>query len=162
MLVPPGQFLTTDTLLVGSHTTLFLEAGAVIRSTADRAVVLGRGPGLGIAGEVALKLQETCGVFAFPYSGAEVLHGPAAMLTDRTPVIALTGGAELGLAQACETLASRGVPVQEVSAGTEPSHPMIDPLLVLPPLYLAIERAARARGNSPDAPRHLQKETVTR
>ena len=37
VLVPPGQFLTTDTLLVGSHTTLFLEAGAVIRSTADRA-----------------------------------------------------------------------------------------------------------------------------
>ena len=37
VLVPPGQFTVSAALTVGSHTTLFLEAGAVIRSTADRA-----------------------------------------------------------------------------------------------------------------------------
>ena len=36
VLVPAGAYMTTNTLLIGSNTTLFLEAGSVIRSTAGR------------------------------------------------------------------------------------------------------------------------------
>ena len=36
VLVPAGHFMTTDTLVVRSNTTLFLQAGAVIRSTSNR------------------------------------------------------------------------------------------------------------------------------
>src|SRR5437763_431878 len=40
--------------------------------------VVGRGLGLGIAQEAALKLKETCGLHAEPFSAAEVRHGPMA------------------------------------------------------------------------------------
>ncbi|MGP1666941.1 MAG: SIS domain-containing protein, partial [Rhodanobacter sp.] len=40
--------------------------------------VLGRGFGLGIALEAALKFKETCGLHAEAFSSAEVKHGPMA------------------------------------------------------------------------------------
>lgn len=39
VVVPPGHFMTTDTLIVHSNTTLFMQAGAVIRSTSDRSLL---------------------------------------------------------------------------------------------------------------------------
>jgi len=42
--------------------------------------VVGRGFGLGIAQEVALKLKETCGLHAEAFSAAEVKHGPMALV----------------------------------------------------------------------------------
>jgi glucosamine--fructose-6-phosphate aminotransferase (isomerizing) len=44
--------------------------------SAEMAYVIGRGPGLGIAQEAALKLKETCGIQAEAFSAAEVRHGP--------------------------------------------------------------------------------------
>ncbi len=45
---------------------------------ADRLFVIGRGTGLPIAMEAALKFKETCGIQAEAFSGAEVKHGPMA------------------------------------------------------------------------------------
>ena len=42
--------------------------------------MIGRGLGLGIAQEAALKLKETCGLHAEAFSAAEVRHGPMALV----------------------------------------------------------------------------------
>ncbi|MEM1066694.1 MAG: SIS domain-containing protein [Pseudomonadota bacterium] len=129
--------------------------------TAERAMVLARGPGLGLAHEIALKLIETCRIHASSYSGAEVLHGPSALLTDGYPVIALTGGAAHGMDQALERITHQGarlITIPEAPAGI---HPLIAPLLDLQPIYLCVEALARHRGFDPDNPAHLQKETKT-
>src|SRR5690606_8194970 len=49
--------------------------------------VLGRGPGLGIAGEAALKFKETCGIHAEAFSTAELRHGPLAIVGTGFPVL---------------------------------------------------------------------------
>jgi len=115
----------------------------------DRLMVLGRGPSLGIAAEVALKAMELCGMTALAYSTAEVRHGPMQILRDGYPVLDLTRGPPL------EGTVALSLP------GAEPVHPQLDPLLDLVPLYVALEAAARARGFDPDAPDRLKKETVT-
>ena len=52
--------------------------------------VVGRGFGLGIAQEVALKLKETCGLHAEAFSAAEVKHGPMALVRLGFPVLMLS------------------------------------------------------------------------
>jgi glutamine---fructose-6-phosphate transaminase (isomerizing) len=50
-------------------------------------IAIGRGPTLAIAREAALKLKETCNMHAEAFSGAEVLHGPVALVANRYPVL---------------------------------------------------------------------------
>ncbi len=50
--------------------------------------VVGRGLGLGIAQEAALKFKETCGLHAEAFSAAEVRHGPMALVHAGFPVLA--------------------------------------------------------------------------
>ncbi|HKZ73173.1 MAG TPA: SIS domain-containing protein, partial [Steroidobacteraceae bacterium] len=54
---------------------------------ARSAYVIGRGLGLGIAQEAALKLKETCGLHAEGVSAAEVRHGPMALVQGGFPVL---------------------------------------------------------------------------
>ena len=49
--------------------------------------VIGRGIGLGIAQEAALKFKETCGLHAEAFSSAEVRHGPMAIVRAGFPVL---------------------------------------------------------------------------
>ena len=55
---------------------------------ADSLFVVGRGLGLGIAQEAALKLKETCGLHAEAFSAAEVRHGPSHSCGRGFPVLA--------------------------------------------------------------------------
>ena len=48
--------------------------------------VVGRGLGLGVAQEAALKLKETCGLHAEALSAAELRHGPMALVAPDFPV----------------------------------------------------------------------------
>ncbi|WP_207100213.1 SIS domain-containing protein [Paracoccus shandongensis] len=139
---------------------------------ADSAYVLGRGPALAIAGEAALKLKETCGLHAEAFSGAEVLHGPAAIVQSGFPVLAL-GVADAALPQlvaTAERLAAQGADVfltGAVAPGAEtlPSvpglHPVVAPLVLAVSFYACVEGLARARGFDPDVPPHLRKVTET-
>src|SRR6185312_15165348 len=45
---------------------------------AESLYVIGRGPGLAVAQEAALKFKETCGLHAEAISAAELRHGPMA------------------------------------------------------------------------------------
>ena len=131
--------------------------------------VIGRGYGLGIAQEVALKLKETCGIQAEAFSAAEVRHGPMAIVGPGFPVLALATSDQAGndVVAIAATLAERGAQVMLVRAGegdfpsAKASHPALEPITMLVTLYRLIERLARARGLHPDTPPHLAKITET-
>ncbi len=118
-------------------------------STGDRLMVLGRGPSLGVAQEIALKAMELCGIPAMAYSTAEVRHGPMQILRGRHPVLDLTRGDPLP--------GTAPIPLPH----RPDLHPLLDPLLDLLPVYAALEAAARRRGLDPDSPDRLAKETIT-
>ena len=66
---------------------------------AQRLYVIGRGTGLAIAQEAALKFKETCGLHAEAYSSAEVQHGPMALVGQGFPMLVLAprGPAQAGV-----------------------------------------------------------------
>lgn len=139
---------------------------------AGQAFVLGRGPGFAIAAEMALKFKETCGIHAESYSAAEVLHGPAAIVQDRFPVLALTveDAARDHIIATAERLAAQGADVFITGAGAERAvslpavaalHPLVDPLVKIVTFYAFVEALARRRGFDPDTPPHLRKVTQT-
>lgn len=139
---------------------------------AGSAFVLGRGPAFAIANEAALKLKETCGLHAEAYSAAEVLHGPAAIVQARFPVLAL-GVADAALPHVLGTagrLAAQGADVFVTGGAAEaavtlPSvpglHPLVAPLVLCTAFYAFVEGLARRRGLDPDTPPHLRKVTET-
>jgi glucosamine--fructose-6-phosphate aminotransferase (isomerizing) len=148
-------------------------AALPLLQSAERLYVLGRGTGLAVALEAALKFKETCGIQAEAFSGAEVRHGPMALVGAGYPVLVLAprGPAQAGLLALAAELQSRGAHVLLAApAGTpgmqlplQPApHEDLDALCVAQSFYPMVEALARARGRDPDAPAHLAKVTLTR
>ena len=55
----------------------------------DRVAVIGRGANYGTAFEAALKISELTGAVAVPYSSADFLHGPIAIVEPGFPILAI-------------------------------------------------------------------------
>jgi glucosamine--fructose-6-phosphate aminotransferase (isomerizing) len=138
---------------------------------ASNLFVIARGVGLGIAQEAALKCKETCGLHAESFSGAEVRHGPQALLGDKFPALLFAQDDETrpGIEALGRDLVERGVEVA-IAGGRVPgatelptvaSHPAVAPLLIAQSFYRLANAAAIARGMDPDRPPHLQKVTRT-
>jgi glutamine---fructose-6-phosphate transaminase (isomerizing) len=133
--------------------------------------VLGRGLGLCVAQEAALKLKETCGLHAEGISAAEMQHGPMALVREGFPVLMFSQDDETRASNAAlaTLLVQNGAAL--VSAGLQapgalvlPSlvaHPVIQPILLIQSLYRMAEALSRARGFDPDRPPHLSKITET-
>ena len=72
-------------------------------------IVIGRGLGLAIAQEAALKLKETSGIQAEAFSSAEVRHGPMELIDRDYPllVFAPRGPEQAGLIQLARDMRTR-------------------------------------------------------
>lgn len=133
--------------------------------------VIGRGVGLGIAQEAALKCKETCRLHAEAFSGAEVRHGPQALLESNFPALIFTQEDEtrLNLESLARELVERGVNVMIAGRAltgatilpTIQAHPVIQPLLLAQSFYKLANALSIARGCDPDKPPHLRKVTET-
>ncbi len=133
--------------------------------------VIGRGPGLAIAQEAALKGKETCGLHAEAFSGAEVRHGPQALLSGSFPALLLIQDDETraGMIELARDLVARDVDVLIAGADvpgaivlpTLAAHPVLQPLLLIQAYYRLVNALALARGRDPDSPPHLRKVTET-
>ncbi|SDJ80109.1 SIS domain-containing protein [Streptomyces indicus] len=143
---------------------------------AERMVITSRGYGYPTAKEAALKLMETSYIPALSYSGADLLHGPLAMVDNISPVIAVVTDGKGGeaLQPVLDRLRGRGAdlvvigPREQVaaaSAGFElPTADVpeeLQPILEIIPLQLLAYEVTIARGQDPDAPRALAKVTET-
>ncbi len=133
--------------------------------------VIGRGLGLGVAQEAALKCKETCGLHAEAFSSAEVRHGPFALLGDGFPALVLgqDDATRPGLESLSVELAARGVRVLlaggtaagTISLPTIPESATVAPALLAASVYRLLAHLAVARGHDPDQPPFLHKVTKT-
>lgn len=147
-------------------------AAVPLLTPASSLYVVGRGLGLGIVHEWALKLKETCGLHAEALSAAEVHHGPRAVIDRDFPVLALALDDPAGrdAARFAGELADNRDAVAVASAAPiagiqlplpAPLHPLLDPIVAVQAFYPLAAALAEARGLDPDRPRGLSKITAT-
>jgi glucosamine--fructose-6-phosphate aminotransferase (isomerizing) len=146
-------------------------AGVEALAGAVNLYVVGRGFGLGIAQEAALKLKETCALHAEAFSSAEIKHGPMALVGDGFPVLmfAQDDDTRAGIEALATEFAARGAPVL-LAGGRAPratvlptieAPAVIGPILSIQSFYAMANALSLARGLDPDRPPHLNKVTET-
>jgi glucosamine--fructose-6-phosphate aminotransferase (isomerizing) len=138
---------------------------------ANNLYVIGRGTGLGVAQEAALKFKETCGLHAEAVSAAELRHGPMALVRGGFPLLVFAQDDEThaGVVELAAELAARHADVLIAGAQvphatvlpSERAHPVIEPLLFAQSFYRMANALSLARGHDPDRPPHLAKVTAT-
>jgi glucosamine--fructose-6-phosphate aminotransferase (isomerizing) len=160
----------------------FLEADHPVFEIADRIferqffLYLGRGYGLPIALEGALKLKEISYIPTDAYAAGEMKHGPIALLSEDTPVVCVATASptyEKLVSNILEVRARGASVIAVASDGDEEMQHHADevifvpkascelgPLLCVPALQLLALRVAERRGLNVDRPRNLAK-TVT-
>jgi glucosamine--fructose-6-phosphate aminotransferase (isomerizing) len=139
---------------------------------AKRIMIVGRGFGLSLALEAALKFKETCSIQAEAFSAAEIKHGPQALIENGYPLIVFAnrGPALHSMLDLAEDMRSRGAKVilaapsfvKEKDLTIHSAHSEdLDILSAAQSFYLMIEELSRTLGLNPDEPRHLSKVTKT-
>jgi glucosamine--fructose-6-phosphate aminotransferase (isomerizing) len=143
----------------------------------DQCVVLGRGFNYATAFEWSLKLKELAYVVAQPYSSADFLHGPIALVSSGFPVFAIaTNGkvfSELAtlitrlkeenkadtflVSDDSQLLEQADCPIQLPEGIPE----WLSPLVTILPAQLLSYYLTLNKGFDPDAPRGLSKVTLT-
>lgn len=141
---------------------------------AEQLVTTARGYNYATAREAALKLMETSYLVAYAFAGADLLHGPVAMIDRGFPVIAIvpSGAGGAAMQPVLDGLRERGADtlvVGDPDAGPAtlvlpipdagPEH--LTPILTILPLQQLVWHLARERGTDPDQPRGLRKITAT-
>lgn len=139
-------------------------------------VVLGRGFNYSTAYEIALKVKETCYIMTHPFSSAEFLHGPVAMVEAGFPALVVlpSGAVYDDLSALLDLLLEREAEVAVISdqasalARVETALPLpagvpewLSPLVAVIPGQLWALELAQACGLDPDRPRGLSKVTQT-
>jgi len=131
--------------------------------------VAARGPGLGSAREIALKLSEILRLSSIGLSVAELQPGPRAALSSRTPVVMMRfmDETEPVVDALAEELRKQKIALH-LCGGPHGSLPWLteddaatDPITMLVPAYRMIEQTGRACGFDPDRPPRLSKITET-
>ena len=133
-------------------------------------IIVARGYLYAAALETALKIKETCSLFADAYSAADLRHGPIAAVTSGVPVVALcaSGPALSDVASLVDELRARQANVLVIGSGDRadvpvPSvapEPLAPIVAVVRGQQLAHELALRL-GLDPDSPPGLTKVTPT-
>jgi glutamine---fructose-6-phosphate transaminase (isomerizing) len=154
------------------------QAEAVARHLAgqDRLVVVGRGFEYATARELALKLKELAQVAADPYSAADFLHGPLALVDAGFPLIAIapSGPTAADIDALLERLGE--LDVDRIVLSDRPDAVALGsigillpaslpewlrPIATIVPGQLLALHLAVARGLDPETPRWIRKVTLT-
>ena len=143
-----------------------------VLAPARNIMVVGRGISFPLALEAALKLKETSSLQAEAFSGAEIKHGPMALIEDGYPllVFATRGPTQASVLQLAAEMRGRGARVILAAPAdvaerdlTLPvaATPDLDPIVAIQSFYIMAAQLSAARGMDPDRPRHLSKVTRT-
>jgi glucosamine--fructose-6-phosphate aminotransferase (isomerizing) len=142
----------------------------------EHCVVIGRGFNYATAFEISLKIKELTRVIAEPYSSADFLHGPIAVVKEGFPILLVAPRGEVlenikALAERLKTLQAEVLVISDEPAllsRADVAMPLqaevpewISPLLAVLPGQLYSLGLAQARGLDPDHPLGLTKITET-
>jgi glucosamine--fructose-6-phosphate aminotransferase (isomerizing) len=135
--------------------------------------IIGRGMNYPIALESAIKLQEVSYIHAEGFAGGELKHGPIALITKNTPVVALVANDDCKneiISNATEVKARGGYII-----GISPeNHEVFDywirvpdvghcsPIVNIIPVQILAYQLAVLRKNDPDKPRNLAKSVTVK
>jgi glucosamine--fructose-6-phosphate aminotransferase (isomerizing) len=165
-----------ERLIEATESAEALQAITEELATVPGTVVSGRGIAFGTALELALKLKEACYLHAMGLSYADLLHGPIAVVDERTPAIlvAADSGPTLpGTVALARRVTGAGARAYGIGGGSglaeACSHALpgprlpewVAPLALIVPGQLLVEALARRLGLDPDVPRGLNKVTQT-
>lgn len=135
--------------------------------------IIGRGLNAPIAQEAAIKIQEVSYIHAEGFPGGELKHGPIALITTGTPVIALIPNDETKRDMESNTmeLKSRGAYIIGIAPDNSklfdewiqvPDLGIASPIASIIPIQLLAYHLAVLRGNDPDKPRNLAKSVTVK
>lgn len=142
----------------------------------SRCVVISRGFNYATAFEIALKLKELTYTVVEPYSSADFLHGPLAMVEPGFPIFLVAPSGEMAreLVSFCQTLRARDAELIAISdeerilelariplALPHRVPEWLSPVTAIVPGQLLALHLAHTRDYDVDAPRSLQKVTET-
>jgi glucosamine--fructose-6-phosphate aminotransferase (isomerizing) len=144
--------------------------------TQSTCLVIGRGYNYATAFEIALKLKELAYVTAEPFSSADFMHGPIAVIQQGFPVIVIAprGAVYEGLIKVTQELGDRGADLAIISDAAEALRrgavalkmtaglpEWLSPIAAVVPGQLLAYHLTAAKGYDPDHPRGLTKVTRT-
>ena len=152
---------------------------AKILASSDHTIFIGRGFNYSTAHEISLKCKELANIQAEPYSSADFLHGPIAIVDEGFPVSLISIGDTFRdeLNQLGATLRERGarlITIGDVeSLGRTAEQDMfirvpaglpewLSPIAAILPGQLLAYHLTKARGFDPDQPRLIRKVTLTK
>jgi glucosamine--fructose-6-phosphate aminotransferase (isomerizing) len=154
-----------------------IESAAKALAQSDRCIVLGRGYNYATTFEVALKIKELAYVLAEPYSTADFMHGPRALIEPGFPVILIAAGTVLKDeldALRTDLLKRKALLITLADHNYTPLpgelhipaggglREWLSPIGMVLPGQLLAYYLARALGHDPDQPRTNSKVTRTR
>ncbi len=150
-----------------------VEAVSKAVSSCEDFLFLGRGVGLPVALEGALKLKEISYIHAEGYAAGEMKHGPIALIDEGVPVVVVVTASQTHekiLANVQEVKARGAKVIGIASNGDDEAEKVIDHVLYVPsaseivsailaviPLQLLSYYIAKIRGCNVDQPRNLAK-----
>ena len=150
-----------------------IEECALAFKDATSSLFLGRGNGVPVAMEGALKLKEISYIHAEAYAAGEMKHGPIALITPEVPVvvIATQGHTYEKVVSNIQEVRARGASVMAVAtAGDDDITSHAEYVVTIPrvsehlsaipatvPVQLLAYRVAKLRGCNVDQPRNLAK-----
>ncbi len=150
-----------------------IQRAAKSLSDVSDVLFIGRGVGMAVAMEGALKLKEISYIHAEGYAAGELKHGAIALIEEGVPVVAVMTGPSLYekmMANVQEVRARGADTILIAPRGDERAKalatelfeipltkPLLTPILDTIPLQLLAYYAAKERGLSPDKPRNLAK-----
>ncbi len=155
------------------------QEAAKILAGSDHTIFIGRGFNYSTAHEISLKCKELANIQAEPYSSADFLHGPIAIVDEGFPVNLISIGNtfreelnDLGI-----TLRARGAKLITIgdaellghTAGQDTFIPVpgklpewLSPIAAVIPGQLLAYHLTKRRGFDPDQPRAIRKVTLTK
>ena len=152
------------------------QAAAARIAGSDRCVVVGRGFNYATTFETALKIKELSYMHAEPYSSADFMHGPIAVVESGFPVVVVALGETMRheLAGLSNSLRDHGANLVMLSDDASLCQladswlpvprglpEWLTPLVAIVPGQLLAYHLTLARGSDPDRPRTIHKVTLT-
>ena len=168
--------------LPGAVATMLAQEGEARRIAADQAgldrcVVLGRGYHYATAREWSLKLKELAYVLADPYSSADFIHGPLALIEAGFPILAVaprgatSGDLEAVIERLGDELQARLLILSDDPDLRATGHwamalpddlpEWLMPIAAIVPGQLHAVHLTMAKGRDPEQPRSIRKVTLT-